>query len=409
MLSFIAMALIGAASGYRVAQANWSTTQSALSVQSLVEQYELGVKDLNNGQFDIARQRFEYVLEREPAFPGAADKLAEAIAVLYATATPTPIPPTHTPTATQDLRPVEELFSYLLEVYAQGDWDAAIDSIVSLRQVDPNYRVVDVDGMLYRVLRNRGINKIRDNGNLEGGIYDLALVERIGPLDAEALTYRDLARYYMMGSGFWEVYPEQAVYYFGLVASASPYLRDASGWTAAARYQAALIQYADQLAREGEWCNAQIQYDLAVSYGGDVHVRETVEYAAYQCSPPTETPSPITDTPTHTVSPSPTVVVFITPTPTWTLESSPTLIPTSTSTTPPLITPEPTGTPTSEWTPSITSTPSLTVVPTQIPSATSIPVLLPTETATAVSIPTDLVETTTPSPTVENTPGAFVH
>ena len=186
LVAFILLGTIGAASGYRVAHASWSATQSALSVKSLVEQYELGVQELRSGHYDLARQRFEYILAREPAYPGAADKLAEALAVLYATATPSPVPPTGTATRTQtstpteDLRPIEDKFNNLQAAYTRGDWDMAINMILSLRQVDQNYRVTEVDGILYRSLRNRGIKKISEESDLEGGIYDLTLAERIG-------------------------------------------------------------------------------------------------------------------------------------------------------------------------------------------------------------------------------------
>lgn len=394
LAAFTSMALIGAAGGYSAAQANWQSTQSAFAGQSLAEQYAMGVEDINQDQYDIARQRFEYILQQDPGFPGAADKLAQVIAVLYATATPTLAPPTHTPIPTRDLRPLEELYTYVTSKYAQGDWDGTINAILALRQSDPGYRVVEVDGILYRALRNRGISKIKDDGNLESGIYDLALVERIGPLDAEALNYRDLARYYMMGSGFWEVYPEQAVYYFGLVASAAPYLRDGSGWTASARYQAALIQLADQLARAEEWCSAQEQYELAISYGGGGGIQQTAVYAAEKCSPPTETPALITETPTLTLTPSMTLAVGLTATPT----QPPTLTWTP-STTPQLSTaPAPASSPTATVT--LLPAPSATLTPTQTLSPTDTPTLLATQTSTS-SPPPSATPGLSPSPTDE--------
>jgi TPR repeat protein len=57
-------------------------------------------------------------------------------------------------------------------------------------------------------------NSAWSQGNLEGGAYDLALAERFAPLDVQANSWRELARLYLFGSSFWEVMPEQAVYYF---------------------------------------------------------------------------------------------------------------------------------------------------------------------------------------------------
>lgn len=404
LFAFSSMALIGSASGYQAAQQSWSSTQAAYGVQSLAEQFALGVEDLSSGQYDLARQRFEYILAREPAFPGAADKLAEVMSVQFATATPSPIPPTQTPTPTRDLRPVEDLYSNIISKFAAGDWDGTIDGILALRKTDPDFRVVAVDGMLYRSLRSRGIRKIKEESNLEGGIYDLALAERIGPLDAEAITYRDLARYYMMGSGFWEVYPEQAVYYFGMVASAAPYLRDASGWTASARFQAALVQYADQLARDGDWCSAQEQYELAISYGGVAGLQATAVYAAEKCAPPTETASP-TETPEQTITPSPTLVIVVTATPSLTPVVSPTATQPAAPTATIPATAQPTTAPTQEitptGTPSDTPPPSPTSIPTEAPTETSTPEQLPTQTSAPTTMPSEIPEAS-PTSTVQS-------
>jgi hypothetical protein len=144
------------------------------------------------------------------------------------------------------------------------------------------------------------VEKIWGEGNLEGGIYDLALAARFGPLDSQAYSARDLARLYLFGSSFWEVYPDQAVFYFSQVAAAAPGLRDASGWTASQRYREALIQYGDQLMTKESWCEAQKQYELALSMGADATLEEKTRNAILKCSPPTETPTSTGETPTPT-------------------------------------------------------------------------------------------------------------
>ncbi len=250
-LAFFVTAGIGAVGGYQSGLKEYQRLQTIEVVKSLQEQYTLGVQDMEAGRFDLARQRFEHVLDHDPAFPGAAEKLVQVMQVMNATATPTAIPPTATTTPTPDLRPVQDLFTQAQNDYAQGNWTAVIDVLLALRKADATYRVVEVDSLLYRALRNRGLQKIREEANLEGGMYDLSLAERFSPLDAEAENWRNLARLYVIGSGYWEVYPEQAVFYFSQVASAAPGLRDASGWTASGRYWASLVQYGDWLAAQG--------------------------------------------------------------------------------------------------------------------------------------------------------------
>jgi tetratricopeptide (TPR) repeat protein len=362
------MGVLGAYGGYQTSQQEYQGLQGTQAVLLISEQYELGVQDIEAGRFDLARQRFEYVLERDPNHTGAADNLLIALQVLYATATPTPVPPTITPTPTPDLRPIEDLFSQALSYYETEDWNGVIDTLINLRKVDQSYRVVEVDSLLYRTLRIRGINKIRNESNLEGGIYDLSLAERFGPIDAEANKWRNFARIYMIGSSFWEVDPFQAVYFFGQVASAAPYLRDASGWTARERYRAALIQYGDMLARNGKWCEAETQYNLAIDVYSNEVIIPTVSYLALKCSPPTSPPEDtatitLTPTVTYTIDPGITPTEALTPTETISLptqETTPTETPLPQMTDTPGIeetpTPTPTVSPTIELQPSATNT-----------------------------------------------------
>jgi tetratricopeptide (TPR) repeat protein len=341
-------------------------------VLSIKEQFDLGVTDFQAGRLDLARQRFEYVLQHDPAYPGAADQLAQVMAILFATATPTPVPPTVTPTPTHDFRPVEQLFSQAQSQFASSDWNGAIDTLLALRQADINYNVAQVDGMLYLALRNRGLQKITEQSNLEGGMYDLSLAERFAPLDKDSANYRNLARLYMIGSSFFGASPEQAVYYFSMVAAAAPYLRDASGWTARERYRASLIQLADAQAAREDWCTAQENYDLANSIRVDAGTQDKAANAQERCLAATVTP------------PSATPSLTLTPTPTGTF------VPQPTATQPQL----PSATPSPSQPPAATTPPP---VETQPPVATTPP---PSETPT---VPPDIA-TPTPPPVSTDTP-----
>jgi hypothetical protein len=232
---------------------------------------------------------------------------------------------------------VEELFKQIISLVANQQWTQAIDTLSALRKDDSAYQVTRVDGLLFLSLRQRGVDKIWKEGNLEGGIYDLALAARFGPLDIQANSARELARLYIIGSSFWEVHPEQAVYYFSQVAAAAPGLRDGSGITAAERYREALIQYGNLLAGQKDWCGAQTQYELAMAIRADAALQETLNNAIQQCTPPSPTPQ-LSGTPTVTpTSPDSTVQPSWTPTPTATqgLPGQPTETPTPTQPLPP--------------------------------------------------------------------------
>jgi hypothetical protein len=362
----------GALAGYQSGNLSQQVNATVLAMNSLLEQYDLGVQDLEAGRYEVARQRFEYIVAHDPSFPGVTDKLAESMAVLFSTATPTPPLPTTTTTPTLDLRPVEDLFKRSLELVANQSWNEAIDTLLALRKADQVFHVERVDGLLFISLRQRGFDKIWKEGNLEGGSYDLALAERFGPLDAQAVSSRELARLYMIGSSFWEVYPEQAVNYFSQVAAAAPGLHDASGWTASERYRESLIQYGNQLSTNKDWCNAQKQYELALAMRADVNLEATRNEVALRCSPPTNTPQPSTPTATFPFELSPT--------------PSPPIVSTLTNTA--VVIPP-------------TETPTLPVIPTtEAPPPTPTDTLPPPPTDTPIPPPPE----TTEAPTVEGTP-----
>jgi tetratricopeptide (TPR) repeat protein len=198
------------------------TTQVAQVAQ---EQYQLGLEEVAQGEYQRARQRFEYVIELDPNFPGVTEKLSEVLLELNTTATPTLLP-TATVTPTPDTRDVQEHYAQAQQYLLNKDWTNAIEALLSLRKADPSYQMVDVDGMLYLALRNQGVDKILKEADLEGGIYDLTLASKFGPLDTEAQGFLNWTGLYITGASFWEIDWEQAVNYFNQVAPQLPNLRD---------------------------------------------------------------------------------------------------------------------------------------------------------------------------------------
>jgi hypothetical protein len=314
----------GSMAGYQSGMRDQRASATIMAKSSLDDQFVLAIQDITERRYEVAYRRLEFVINQDPAYPGATDKMAEVMSILYATATPTALAPTTTATATRDPRPVEDRFKQAQSLFVEQKWDEVIDTLTTLRKEDLAYQIARVDGMFFISLRMRGFDKIWKAGDLEGGIYDMALASRFGPLDAQANSARDLARLYLIGSAFWEVDPAQAIQYFSQVAAAAPGLQDSSGWTASARYREVLIQYGDSLMVKKEWCTAQEQYQLALSMGADAALQEKAQNAALLCSPPSATPSPTGELPTATTPPA------VTPSPT-----TGNIPPTSTNTLPP--------------------------------------------------------------------------
>ncbi|MCX8063475.1 MAG: hypothetical protein N3D16_12920, partial [Anaerolineales bacterium] len=264
ILGLIGVAFLSAFAGYasgisarRAAEA----TQAGLVAK---EQYELALQEIASKDYLRARQRLEYVIQIAPDYPGAAEKLAEVIFEASITATPT-LAPTPTVSPTPDLRGAEERLEAAKQQIFNSQWTAAIDTLLLLRKAEPNFQPAVVDDLLYLAYRNSGRDKILKEGNLEGGIYDLTLAEKFGPLDTETKGLQNWARLYLLGASYWDVDWGQVVYYFAQVAPAVPNLRDGTGWTATDRYRIALGKYAEQLLARKEWCAAMETYQQALS------------------------------------------------------------------------------------------------------------------------------------------------
>lgn len=285
LLGLVGLLLVAAISGYSGYQAGIDLRQQAEATQvasGLGDQFQLAEQDIGNQNYDLARQRLEYIIRNQPGYPGAQEKLAEVLTQLNTTATPTP-QPTPTLTPTPDNRSQQELFSQAQQSLQNSDWNSTIDALLTLRKEDPTFQVVTIDDMFYTALRNRGVDKILKEGDLEGGIYDLSQAERFGQLDAEANSYLTWARYYILGASFWQINWQEAVNYFSQVAPAMPGMRDGSGMTSTERYRQALIGYGDQLAGEDKWCDAADQYNTALSIGSDPKVEDKLNEASSKC------------------------------------------------------------------------------------------------------------------------------
>jgi tetratricopeptide (TPR) repeat protein len=302
-LAVLLLALIAGGSGfagYNSAIDQRTHYQSTLVAGETTNQYTLALQDIALGNYDRARQRLEYLIKIDPNFPDASNQLTFVLTQQRITATPTSAPvPTGTPTP--DFRGRDDLFAQAQNQLIGRDWTGTIDTLLLLRKNYPDFMAVKVDGMLFVALRNRGIDKIAQLHDLEGGNYDLTLAERFGPLDSEARNWRDWADLYIRGASFWDVDWGQAVYYFSQLASAAPNLSDLSGWTASSRYMDALLGYGDWFAAKEQWCDAQAQYDTYMSLLASSQVEPTAVYAADKCTQqnnpppaeiPTETPTP---------------------------------------------------------------------------------------------------------------------
>lgn len=312
------VAVLSAWGGYQSGISQRLDLEAAMIADAARQQYNLGLEDVEAGRYEVARQRFEYVINIDPGYPGVTEQLAQVLLAMNTTATPTPAP-TPTLTPTPDLRGEEKIEELFLEARAfllDRMWTEAIDTLLTLRKEAPDYQAVKVDGMLYTALRNRGVHRILNEGDLESGSYDLALAEGFGPIDVEADSYRQWAEWYGTGMSFWELDWGEASNYFGLLVQVAPNLRDASNITATERFRVSALHHADFLAANGHYCAAQEKYQAVLNLGANPLVEPTANWAGRLCAegesvteePPPQQPPAETATPTpgeETATPTP--------------------------------------------------------------------------------------------------------
>jgi tetratricopeptide (TPR) repeat protein len=260
----LGIAGLAAYSGFQQGVSTRVSQSATETAGQLERQYQLGLEDFSNGFYQRAIQRFDFILSQDPNNAKAIEMLARTRAIVDVTATPTVVLPTPTPTLTPtpDLRGQDERFNNAEEDLNNGNWDQAISTLLTLRKTSPDYRAIDVDSMLYVALRNRGVQKILEQGELEVGLYDLSQAEQFGPLDIQASNARDWARFYIIGASFWDVDWGNATFYFGQVAFAAPNLNNNDNWTASRRYRTSLENHILALFEQKRHCEALVQHEI---------------------------------------------------------------------------------------------------------------------------------------------------
>ncbi|HEY44100.1 MAG TPA: hypothetical protein G4O11_08975 [Anaerolineae bacterium] len=352
---------LAAVMGYVAGQDKRQADQVQSIAQISKEQFDLGIEDLLAGDFEFAKQRFEYVLSLDPQYPGAAELLGQAMEALQQpTPTPSPIV-SPTPSATPDLTSYDSVFQSAQAVFNGGDWSAALDLLLLLRGEAPEFKLVEVNQLMQTALRNRGMDKLFQ-GRLEEGIYDLYLAERFGPLDTQASSWRRSAEFFMLANSYFGLDWPLSTEYFGQICVANI-------WAACTKYAQSAREFGHLLVAEEAYCRAVLQYEQFFLHLEDQAFAPTATKVAEACltataptPTPTETTTPGTETPEGTLTNTPTPSATPSSTPSPSISATPTstsLGPTYT------LTPTPTPTQTDTRTPSPTSTPT--------PSSTATP------------------------------------
>ena len=273
--------------------------------------YQYGLQALLSENYELAKIQFEYVIQIYPEFPDVTQRYTEAIIGMAKSQEQTNMP---TAAPTRDIQGAEALFNQAVQDIYSQEWQGAVELLRALRDEDYTYRTLEVDGLYWLALRYAAVEKITRLGDLEGGLYYLALSERYAPLDHDAVNYALWARMYVTAVSFWELDWAQVVNYFGQLYNAFPYIKDGSNWTAIERYRVGLNEYGKQLMVQREYCKAEQQLRASLNIQYDGEIERLANEAMVYCLGPTATPIPL-ETPTLEILPTETGAESPTPEP----------------------------------------------------------------------------------------------
>lgn len=314
LIGIIGMLLIGAigsGTGYLMAVELRKNAELSDRLTLATTQFELAINDEKNGNYNVARQRLEFVLQVYPEYPGLDAKLKDVLLAIALnqgeTQLETPAPgassePAVTPLPTTDTKNLSILFNQAKAQLAGSDWPGLLATVLSLRDIDPAYEPIKVDGMFYYALRYNGIAKVKQ-GSLEVGIYYFSMAEQLAPIDEEAESYRVWARMYNNAASNWNVNMLAAATQFSELYALVPNLIDASGITVRSRYAGALEGYGDYLQQTYAWCEAVSQYEASIGIVSSERMSEKLTRARELCANPPATPTPTPGPPTATPTP----------------------------------------------------------------------------------------------------------
>jgi tetratricopeptide (TPR) repeat protein len=252
--------------------------------------------DLEAGHYGLAAERFRWVLEKSPGYPGAAEGLAQAESVLSQTSTPLA---TLSPSTNQN---PDELLAEAEGYYKASEWANAIARFQELQVIAPTHREAEVKEMLHRALVTLGLQYVRGD-RLQEGLTLLDQAKAIRPLDDQAEGERRLATFYVTGRTYFGLNWSITIQNFQAIYDVAPDYRDVKD-----QLWQAYVSSGDQLVALGGHCDAAMQYEEALDLRKKDEIQPKLDAAEEACANPTATPTPLEDlttTPGSTDDPFP--------------------------------------------------------------------------------------------------------
>ena len=246
-------------------------------------------KDVEDGNFSLALRRLDWIMARQPEFPGLDTLQQEAQDGLESRLAPTPAPtPSTTPLTevfSDELNDPSEAYSKLQKIAEEADWQMAVEEITAFQAQYPEFRRREIDILLYNAYINLG-SSLLTGDQVELGLFYLAQAETLGDLPDDIQDRRSWAELYLAGIGFYGVDWATTVFYFRDLCVAAPFYQDACD-----TLLEALVAYGDQFAFNLDWCPAEALYREAVSLSNQTLLAAKLREANSNCLLATPTPT----------------------------------------------------------------------------------------------------------------------
>ena len=247
------------------------------SQQFAQEHYELGVAQMEAGEYILAIAEFELALRNDPSLTDAQERLQEAIEIVEAQGTPT-----------SEARQGAARLLYLqaVDLYEEGDLAQAVAYLDELRGLDADYQRENVETMLSNAHYQLGLNAVAEN-RLDDAIGHFEAVLAIQPDNRDARDQLNLADLYAAALSYWERDWSATIQALKGLYALAPDYKDVE-----ARLRDAYIFRAEAAIAEGDWCQAGDDYASAVEI---LPVETTVDLrddARLRCQATAEAPPP---------------------------------------------------------------------------------------------------------------------
>jgi tetratricopeptide (TPR) repeat protein len=232
------------------------------------EHFQKGQQHLADSSIDLAVAEFEMALSINPNFPEARQALRQAQQIVQAR--PTPTSETRSAAAA-------EIFSKAEQLLVQENWNEAVQSLLQVRDLDPQYQVSRVSRGLYMANYNLGLELLSPEQAGEAlAAFEQALVER--PDDPEAQAEQAKLSLYLEGRVAEGDDKEKAIEIFYAL-----YENDESYLDIEERLIETYEALGDELFEAEDWCLAEVQYTEAHALQGGKALQAKLDDVAERC------------------------------------------------------------------------------------------------------------------------------